>query len=326
MFAHNDPLVLTAESYRDLVCSAFSDEVAGGAEHPVVVVDGPQDFAAPLPGSLPIVVLWVGEAFAGSGPAAADLVVGRNDVDDVVARIHRAPLASRTLAVLLRSIASVDVDSGLAIESAAYSMLQAGPDFAAWRAAHPPKPVDGARPTVLTERDGNTLVVTLDRPQRHNAISTRLRDELAAAMSVACSDDSIERVVLRGNGPSFCSGGDLDEFGLRPDPATAHVTRLARSPARLVHQLAARTTVHLHGAAFGGGIEIAAFAGTVEAHPDTRIALPEVALGLIPGAGGTVSVTRRVGRQRTAALAIGGREIGAATALEWGLVDRILQP
>jgi len=61
----------------------------------------------------------------------------------------------------------------------------------------------------------------------------------------------------------------------------------------------------------------------VVAAPDTRIALPEVALGLIPGAGGTVSVTRRVGRQRAAALALSGREIDARTALSWGLVDRI---
>ena len=115
----------------------------------------------------------------------------------------------------------------------------------------------------------------------------------------------------RGNGPSFCSGGDLDEFGTRPDPATAHVTRLARSPARLIYRLRTRITVQLHGAAFGGGIEMAAFADIVEAHPDTRIALPEVGLGLIPGAGGTVSVTSRIGRQRTAALALSGREIDA---------------
>jgi len=204
-------------------------------------------------------------------------------------------------------------------------MLQAGPEFAAWRAAHPAKPVDDGHSAVVVEREDNTLVVTLDRPRRHNAISTRLRDELAAALSIACSDDSIERVLLRGNGPSFCSGGDLDEFGSRPDPATAHVIRLARSPARLVHQLAARTTAQLHGAAFGGGIEIAAFASAVEALPGTQIALPEVALGLIPGAGGTVSVTRRVGRQRAAALALSGREIDTATALEWGLIDRITQ-
>ena len=325
MFAHTEPLVLTPESYADLVRSPFADEVAGDPRYAVVVVEGPQHTELLAPRALPLVVLWVGSEFAGAGPGAADLVVGIDDLDDALARIAAAPLAARTLAVLLRATAAVDVESGLAIESAAYSMLQAGPEFAAWRAAHPAKSMPDDSDTVVAEREADTLRITLDRPHRHNAISTRLRDELAAALSIAISDDSIERVVLRGNGPSFCSGGDLDEFGTRPDPVTAHVTRLARSPARLIHQLAARTTVQLHGATFGGGLEIAAFAGTVEAQPDTRVALPELALGLVPGAGGTVSVTRRIGRQRTAALALCARELDAATALDWGLIDRIAQ-
>jgi enoyl-CoA hydratase/carnithine racemase len=62
------------------------------------------------------------------------------------------------------------------------------------------------------------------------------------------------------------------------------------------------------------------------ARPDTRIALPEVGLGLIPGAGGTVSVVRRIGRQRTAYLALSGEVIGAGTALQWGLVDEVAPP
>ena len=128
---------------------------------------------------------------------------------------------------------------------------------------------------------------------------------------------------LSGNGPSFCSGGDLGEFGSFPDPATAHVTRLTRSPARLAHLLADRLHVHLHGACMGAGIEVPAFARHVTAAPDTRIALPEVALGLVPGAGGTVSIPRRIGRHRTAALALSGSTIDAATALAWGLVDEI---
>ena len=88
---------------------------------------------------------------------------------------------------------------------------------------------------------------------------------------------------MRGEGPDFCAGGDLDEFGSRPDPASAHLIRLTRSPALLLHRLAARTTVFLHGACLGAGIELPAFAGRVVASPDTRIGLPEIRLGLIPG-------------------------------------------
>ena len=86
---------------------------------------------------------------------------------------------------------------------------------------------------MLIERDGSRLSLTLDRPHRHNAITMKLRDELHGALTIVLVDDSIREVVVSGNGPSFCSGGDLGEFGRRPDPVTAHVTRLARSPAAL---------------------------------------------------------------------------------------------
>jgi enoyl-CoA hydratase/carnithine racemase len=150
-----------------------------------------------------------------------------------------------------------------------------------------------------------------------------MRDELCAALATAALDDTVSQVVLEGRGPSFCSGGDLSEFGARRDPAIAHRVRLAQSPARLLHRLRDRLTVRLHGAALGGGIEMAAFAHTIHASPGTRIGLPEVTLGLIPGAGGTVSITRRIGRQRCAALALTATAIDAHTALSWGLVDRV---
>jgi enoyl-CoA hydratase/carnithine racemase len=82
-------------------------------------------------------------------------------------------------------------------------------------------------------------------------------------------------------------------------------------------------TVELHGACFGSGIELPAFAGRVIAAPDTSIALPELGLGLVPGAGGTVSLPCRIGRHRTAWLALSGRAIDASTALAWGLVDDV---
>jgi enoyl-CoA hydratase/carnithine racemase len=81
--------------------------------------------------------------------------------------------------------------------------------------------------------------------------------------------------------------------------------------------------VRLHGACVGAGIELPAYAHRVVAAPDTRILLPEVAMGLIPGAGGTVSIPRRIGRWRTLFLALSGDAVDAATALSWGLVDAI---
>lgn len=215
-------------------------------------------------------------------------------------------------------------DDGLLVESACYSALQAGPEFARWRDSRPSRrrartPGD----VVRIVRSGDELEIVLDRPAVRNALDADLRDGLLGALSIAVADPGISTVHLRGNGPDYSSGGDLDEFGTFPDPATAHLVRLAASIGRVIAEIADRVVVHLHGACFGSGIELPAFATRVIAAPDVRIALPELALGLIPGAGGTVSLPRRIGRHRTAQLVLTGRTIDVLTALDWGLVDQV---
>lgn len=271
---------------------------------------------------MPVVVCSLGERFGADGPPAADLVVAADDLDQLAETVEHHPLASVTLALLLRASDGVETDRALALESATYSMLQQGPEFTAWRNdVEPTRLEDDA--AIIVSRVHGELGIVLNRPHRHNAITTQLRDELHEALTLAIVDDSIERVSLRGAGPSFCSGGDLAEFGSRPDPVAAHMTRLSRSPARLIHRLRRQLTAHVHGAVLGGGIEMAAFADEIIADPGSSFGLPEIAIGLIPGAGGTVSLPRRIGRQRTAALGLTGRTIDAATAFEWGLVDAI---
>jgi enoyl-CoA hydratase/isomerase-like protein len=252
---------------------------------------------------------------APAGGAAAGLAA-------LTATAEANPLAASAFALLLRSAEGLDVPAGLVAESATYSTLQAGAEFARWRAGRPVKPADSGADRVRVERDGSTLNVTLTRPLRRNALDAAMRDALAEAFALAIADPDV-RVELRGDGPDFCAGGDLDEFGSRPDPASAHLTRLTRSPARLLHTVAGRATAHLHGACLGAGIELPAFAGRVVAAPDTSIGLPEVSLGLVPGAGGTVSLPRRIGRQRTAWIGLSGRRVDATEALRWGLVDDV---
>jgi enoyl-CoA hydratase/carnithine racemase len=150
-----------------------------------------------------------------------------------------------------------------------------------------------------------------------------LRDALDSALRLALVDDEIELVRLRGNGPGFCSGGDLAEFGVISDVAIAHAIRTTRSIGRLLRQLGDRAEVILHGACIGAGIEFPVFAARVVARPDLTVALPEVSMGLIPGAGGTASLPNRIGRWRTAYLGLTGHRIDADTALAWGLVDAI---
>src|SRR5690606_34893966 len=107
-------------------------------------------------------------------------------------------------------------------------------------------------------------------------------------------------------------------------PTAAHLIRSVQLPARWMHLCADRITAHLHSACIGAGIEIPAFAGRVVAKKNAFFQLPELSMGLVPGAGGTVSIPRRIGRQRTAWLVISGRRIDAKTALNWGLVDELI--
>ncbi len=257
--------------------------------------------------------------------AVADVVPeAAGDVDGVTAAVEGNPLAATALVLHLRHGDGRSVASGLVAESAVYSTLQGGPEFTAWRAARPrrePPPDEG--PAIRCERDGARLEIRLHRPARRNALSARMRDEWLEALAVAAVDGSVAEIHLRGEGASFCSGGDLDEFGTFPDPATAHLVRVGRSVGAAIHAVAGRVVAHLHGACIGSGIELPAFAGRVLAAPDTRISLPEVTLGLVPGAGGTVSLPRRIGRHRTALLALTGRTIDVTTAVAWGLVDEV---
>lgn len=251
------------------------------------------------------------------------------DIDLEVSRLReaasRAPIASVALMQVLRAGSVASLEHDLLVESLTYSMLQGGAEHAAWLSARPARkrrPGDEGL-AVLLERDGGRLTVTLNRPRVRNAYNVAVREGLCDAFELVALDPSIESVRLRGTGSHFCSGGDLEEFGTGPGPAESHLIRTTRAPALRLARVAERVTVELHGACVGAGIEIPALAGHVVAAPDTRIRLPEVAMGLIPGAGGTSSVRRRIGRHRTAWLALGGAWLDALTALEWGLVDEV---
>ena len=104
----------------------------------------------------------------------------------------------------------------------------------------------------------------------------------------------------------------------------AAVRRIPRSAGALIFRLRERIEVHVHGACIGAGIELPAFAARIKARPDAFFQLPEVAMGLIPGAGGSVSILPRIGRHRLAFMALTSQRIDVETALSWGLVDEIV--
>lgn len=238
--------------------------------------------------------------------------------------VARNPQTSLVLARVLRTTEALPVTAALEVESLAYSTLLGGHEFGRWLDARGPRPAPPpADSAVLVHRADERLLITLNRPERRNAYGRELRDALTDALRVALLDPSVARVVLDGAGPCFCSGGDLDEFGTTPDLATAHVVRTLAGAGPLVHELGDRIEVRVHGHCVGAGVELPAFAGTVVADPDTTFRLPETGMGLIPGAGGTVGLPRRIGRWRTLHLALTGRPLDVPTALAWGLVDRV---
>ena len=225
--------------------------------------------------------------------------------------------------LLLDATEGVDVEQALIMESATYALLQAGPEHQAWLASRHRRPIEDEEDVVLMTRDATTLRLTLNRPHRRNAFNATMREELLDGLEIAAIDSAIERIVIDAVGPNFCSGGDLDEFGTLADPASAHLLRVDRSVGRALHRLRDRVTVVVHGACIGAGAELPAFAGHVVARPDATFGLPEIGMGLVPGAGGTVSIPRRIGRDRFASMALDGEMIDASTALSWGLVDEI---
>jgi enoyl-CoA hydratase/carnithine racemase len=233
-------------------------------------------------------------------------------------RPHAAAVATQ----LLRATRTLPPADALTVESLAYATLQGGAEHGAWLAARPR--VSAAPGVVHIERTGGALTVLLDRPHALNAIDRPMRDALHEAFRLAEIDRSIARVSIAATGRAFSMGGDLAEFGTTRDTAAAHAIRMARLPARPLAAIADRVSVHIAGGCVGAGLEMAAFAGRVTASPDAWFQLPELAMGLIPGAGGTVSVPRRIGRSRALLLMLSGRRIGAATARDWGLIDAIV--
>jgi enoyl-CoA hydratase/carnithine racemase len=181
---------------------------------------------------------------------------------------------------------------------------------------------DGAR-VGATEGDGY-VEIRLRRPGARNALDKVMRDELVTVLDGLAARSDPVAIGLLGDGPDFCAGGDLTEFGTRPDVVTAAHIRLVRSLPQLFADLAERMVVGLHGAVVGAGIELAAFARCVLAARDARIRLPEVGMGLIPGSGGTVSIPRRVARHHAVELMLLGEWVDARTAARWGLVDEIV--
>jgi 3-hydroxyacyl-CoA dehydrogenase len=171
---------------------------------------------------------------------------------------------------------------------------------------------------ITSRRHGDVLIVTSNNPPV-NALGHAVREGLVKAMEEADSDDSVKAVVIICQGQTFFAGADITEFG-KPMQMPMLPMVVDRIEACTKPVVAA-----IHGTAFGGGLEVALASHYRVAVPSAKLGVPEVKLGLLPGAGGTQRLPRVAGVQKALEMAATGNPIGAKEAYEIGLVDRLIE-
>lgn len=173
---------------------------------------------------------------------------------------------------------------------------------------------------IQTERleSGRVALLSLRNPPV-NSLSAALREELHAAIQAALADDAVRALVLAGDGQFFCCGAEIREFNT---PMSTREPTL-RSVIALIEDANKPVVAAIHGAALGGGLELALGCHYRVAQAGASLGLPEVKLGVLPGAGGTQRLPRLVGVERALSMIVGGDAIAAEAAAEWGLVDEV---
>lgn len=180
---------------------------------------------------------------------------------------------------------------------------------------------------VRRELVDGVAVVSLARPERHNAMNHELIEQWRPALAWAIEHAEARCILLRGDGPSFCSGRDTAELGVRDESTSHHdVVRAAQVMPLRLSECAKPVVAALKGNTVGAGLEIALRADVRVTASDLSAWLPETDFGLIPDTGGTATLTALVGPARAKWVIMAGHRIGADEALAWGLVTEVVAP
>ncbi len=184
-----------------------------------------------------------------------------------------------------------------------------------------------AEPVLLSHTRGPVAVLTLNRPARLNAIGSGVLGLLAAAVAAATADERVRALVIAGAGRAFCAGADLTEIESLPN-ARAFRGFIARMTEvyQLISDCPKPSVAALHGAAFGGGLELALACDLRDAEPGARLGVPEIKLGVLPGAGGTQRLPRLVPAGIAKQMILTGEPLTAARAHALGLVNELAGP
>lgn len=177
---------------------------------------------------------------------------------------------------------------------------------------------------VLLDVDGRGVAtITLNRPQRLNAINLEMRDLLWSYLETCRDLADVRVIVFRGAGRSFSAGADISEFGTAPSLIDARRARHERDVWSLLLEHRCATVARLHGFCFGAGLELPLCCDYRIASSDASFALPEVTLGYMPSAGGTQTLPRTIRPGVAAHMLLTGEPVPSDRALTWGLVDEV---
>jgi crotonobetainyl-CoA hydratase len=182
---------------------------------------------------------------------------------------------------------------------------------------------DVTTPAALTERRGNVLVITLNRPQARNAVNSAVSLAVGDALQEAQDDPEVRAVVITGAGESFCAGADLKAISRReniyhPDHSEWGFAGYVR------HFIDKPTIAAVNGTALGGGTELALASDLVVAGQSATFGLPEVKRGLIAAAGGVFRLAEQLPRKVAMELMFTGDPMSSADALKWGLINQVV--
>ena len=181
--------------------------------------------------------------------------------------------------------------------------------------------------TVLLTFEGAVAVVSLNRPDRHNAFNDAMDARFFEVLAELRERDDVRCIVWRGEGKSFSSGRDTKELGQRAKgESDLEFIEAGHRKTTLLWEMPVPIVVALKGYALGGSFERALLCDMRIAATDTRMALPEVGHGVIPDSGGTARLFQMAGHGLAADMALTGRPITAAEALQHGIVSRVVEP
>jgi 2-oxoglutaroyl-CoA hydrolase len=176
---------------------------------------------------------------------------------------------------------------------------------------------------VVTDAERGVATLTIERPEKLNAITLEMRQSIMRALDDLAADDDVRVIVITGSGDrAFSAGGDIPQFAEYPPHQLTQLAYTVGAPERCPQPVIAA----IDGLCFGGGLELALACDFRIATTRSQFRFPEITLGALPGSGGTQRAVRLLGLTRAKAMVLTGRPVAAHVAEDWGLVTEVVEP